>query len=68
MAPPRLPPPLASLSWIIENSKPGVAAGLAAGMWVIAITNTHPADELRQATRTVASYAEIERLLLPDMP
>ena len=50
--------------WVIEDSKPGVAAGLAAGMRVIAITNTHPAHELRTATRIVSSYAEIERLLL----
>ena len=50
--------------WVIEDSKPGVAAGLAAGMRVIAITNTHPAHELRQATHTVSSYAEIQRLLL----
>ena len=28
--------------WVIEDSKPGVVAGLAAGMRVIAITNTHP--------------------------
>ena len=50
--------------WVIEDSKPGVAAGLAAGMRVIAITNTHPAHELRPATRVVADYAEIERCLL----
>ena len=50
--------------WVIEDSKPGVAAGLAAGMRVIAITNTHPAHELRPATRVVANYAEIERFLL----
>ncbi len=50
--------------WVIEDSKPGVAAGLAAGMKVIAITNTHPAAELRAATQVVSSYAEIERLLL----
>jgi HAD superfamily hydrolase (TIGR01509 family) len=50
--------------WVIEDSKPGVAAGLAAGMKVIAITNSHPAHELRHATRVVSSYAEIERLLL----
>lgn len=49
---------------VIEDSKPGVAAGLAAGMQVIAITNTHPAAELRAATRTVRTYEEIERLLL----
>lgn len=53
---------------VIEDSKPGVAAGLAAGMQVIAITNTHPAADLRNATRIAHSYAEIEQLLVksPD--
>jgi len=51
--------------WVVEDSKPGVAAGLAAGMKVIAITNTHPAAELRDATCVVSSYTEIERILLP---
>ncbi len=49
---------------VIEDSRPGVAAALAAGMRVIAITNTHAAEELRQATHVVATYGEIERLLL----
>jgi len=49
---------------VVEDSKPGVAAGLAAGMQVIAITNTHPARDLQHATRVVRTYAEIERLLL----
>ena len=49
---------------VVEDSKPGVAAGLAAGMKVIAITNTHPADDLRHATHVVRTYEEIERLLL----
>lgn len=48
---------------VIEDSKPGVAAALAAGMQVIAITNTHPAEELRHATRVVKDYFEIEGLL-----
>lgn len=52
------------LCWVIEDSKPGVAAALAAGMRVIAITNTHPADELRHATDVVRTYGEIERVLL----
>ena len=51
--------------WVIEDSKPGVTAGLAAGMKVIAITNTHPAEELRQAPHVVKNYEEIEQLLLP---
>jgi HAD superfamily hydrolase (TIGR01509 family) len=50
---------------VIEDSKPGIAAGLAAGMEVIAITNTHPAAELRHATHVVKTYHDIERLLLP---
>jgi beta-phosphoglucomutase-like phosphatase (HAD superfamily) len=50
--------------WVIEDSKPGVAAGLAAGMKVIAITNTHPAEELSNATSVVKDYAEIEKILL----
>lgn len=50
--------------WVIEDSKPGVAAGLAAGMRVVAITNTHPANELGHATRVVRTYEEIEALLL----
>lgn len=49
--------------WVIEDSKPGIAAGLAAGMRVIAITNTYPAAELRQATYVVSTNAEIEKLL-----
>ena len=52
--------------WVIEDSKPGVAAGLAAGMRVIAITNTHPADELTHAHHIVKSYREIAELLLPQ--
>ena len=51
--------------WVIEDSKPGVAAGLAAGMGVIAITNTHTAKELAHATHVVRTYGEIEQLLLP---
>ncbi len=53
--------------WVIEDSKPGVAAARAAGMSVIAITNTHPADELTHATRVVQTYAEIERILLGEL-
>ena len=49
---------------VIEDSKPGIAASLAAGMEVIAITNTHSADELRRATHIVRTYDEIQRLLL----
>jgi HAD superfamily hydrolase (TIGR01509 family) len=50
--------------WVIEDSKAGTAAGLAAGMRVIAITNTYQAEELREATHVVRSYEDIERLLM----
>ncbi len=50
--------------WVVEDSKPGVAAGLAAGMRVVAITNTHPAGELTNATKVVATYEEIGKILL----
>jgi len=52
--------------WVIEDSKPGVAAALAANMRVIAITNTHPAEELANATHVVATYTEIEGILLAE--
>jgi HAD superfamily hydrolase (TIGR01509 family) len=52
---------------VIEDSKPGIAAGLAAGMEVIAITNTYPAIELQHATHVVQTYQQIEQLLL-DSP
>jgi len=50
--------------WVIEDSKPGVAAGRAAGMTVVAITNTHPAEELSDADFVVGTYGEIRCLLL----
>jgi HAD superfamily hydrolase (TIGR01509 family) len=50
--------------WVIEDSKPGIAAARSAGMRVIAIANTHPAGELGEATHVVQTYGEIARLLL----
>ncbi|HKX60697.1 MAG TPA: HAD family phosphatase [Verrucomicrobiae bacterium] len=49
---------------VIEDSKPGVAAGRAAGMQVIAITNTYPAGELNAAHHVVKTYEEIEKILI----
>jgi HAD superfamily hydrolase (TIGR01509 family) len=49
---------------VIEDSAAGVEAGLAAGMTVIAITNSLPADKLNRATKVVRTYEEIELLLL----
>lgn len=53
--------------WVIEDSKPGIAAARAAGMQVIAITNTYPAAELRQADYVASTYTEIG-LLLSQVP
>jgi beta-phosphoglucomutase-like phosphatase (HAD superfamily) len=49
---------------VVEDSKPGIAAALAAGMRVVAITNTHPAAELQHATQVVGTYLELERWLM----
>ena len=49
---------------VVEDSAAGVEAALAAGMTVIAITNSLPAEKLSRATRVVESYAELEQLLL----
>lgn len=49
---------------VIEDSAFGVEAALAAGMRVIAITNSLPAEKLQRATHIVRTYSEIERLLL----
>jgi beta-phosphoglucomutase-like phosphatase (HAD superfamily) len=49
---------------VIEDSAAGVDAALAAGMTVIAITNSLPAEKLSRATSVVETYVEIEQLLL----
>jgi len=49
---------------VIEDSRPGVAAALAAGMRVIAITNTHPAEDLAEATRVVSNYDQLRQVLM----
>lgn len=46
----------------IEDSAVGAEAAVAAGMTVIAITNTLPTDKLRHAHFVVSSYEEIEAL------
>jgi len=48
---------------VIEDSVAGVEAGRAAGMQVIAITNSFKADKLGRAQHIVKNYEEIERLL-----
>lgn len=48
----------------LEDSAAGIEAALAAGMQVIAITNTLPAERLSKATHVVRTFEEIEDLLL----
>ncbi len=50
---------------VIEDTTAGIEAARAAGMEVIAITNTYPAAALARASRVVRTYGEIERELLP---
>lgn len=52
--------------WVIEDSKPGIAAALTANMRVIAIPNTHPPAELQAATHVVGTYEDIGRLLMAE--
>jgi HAD superfamily hydrolase (TIGR01509 family) len=49
---------------VIEDSAVGVTSARSAGMAVIAITNSLPADQLRHATCVVETYDAIEALLL----
>ena len=56
----RVPPAEAC---VIEDSAAGVRAARAAGMRVIAITNTLAAAQLTEATHVVSTYTEIEALL-----
>ena len=53
---------------VIEDSAAGVQAALAAGMQVIAITNSLPSGPLSKAHHVVAGYEEIHALLLPSIP
>ena len=49
---------------VVEDSAAGVTAACAAGMDVIAITNSLPRAKLNGATHIVDSYSEIDQLLL----
>jgi HAD superfamily hydrolase (TIGR01549 family) len=49
---------------VIEDSAAGVTAARAAGMDVIAITNSLSPEKLRGATHIVDSYTQIDQLLL----
>ena len=48
---------------VVEDSPAGVAAGVAAGALVAAVTTTHPADALSSADLVVAGLPEVARAL-----
>jgi HAD superfamily hydrolase (TIGR01549 family) len=48
---------------VIEDSAAGVTAGRAAGMTVIGITNSLPAEKIAHAHHVVNDYAQIKRML-----
>lgn len=45
---------------VLEDAPTGIAAGLAAGMMVIAVATTHSPTELTTATRTVQTLADVQ--------
>lgn len=53
---------------VIEDSAAGVTAARAAGMEVIAITNSLPPEQLSHAHHVVDTYEAIAELLLPPVP
>ena len=56
-----LDPPLeADECLVIEDSLPGIAAGHAAGMRVLAVTTSHAAEQLGSAEAVVGSLAEVD--------
>lgn len=59
---------LPSNCWVIEDSIPGIEAGRRAGMCVIAITNTHSAEELKNAHYIVSDYHKIEEIITENTP
>jgi beta-phosphoglucomutase len=53
-------PPLAAADClVIEDSIPGIRAGRAAGMKVLAVANTHALEELTEADATTRSLADV---------
>jgi HAD superfamily hydrolase (TIGR01509 family) len=52
---------------VVEDSMPGIAAALSAGMKVVAVTNSYPAAKLSAAHRVVDSLAELTPASLREL-
>jgi beta-phosphoglucomutase len=57
---PRAPGLRPSECLVVEDTMPGIAAALAAGMRVLAVTNSYPAAKLSAAHRVLDSLADVE--------
>lgn len=47
---------------VLEDSQAGIAAAHQAGMKVVALTHTYPADQLKEADFVLKSFAEVEKI------
>lgn len=54
----------ASRSWAIEDTPDGIRSAHAAGLKVLAVTNSHPADLLQTADHVVSSLESVNRVAL----
>ena len=57
---PRAPGLRPSECLVVEDTMPGIAAGLAAGMRVLAVTNSYPAAKLSAAHRVLDSLDDVQ--------
>ena len=61
-------PPIAPADClVIEDSKEGIRGARQAGMKCLAVTNSHPAELLREADAIVSSLEEIDLLFLQKL-
>lgn len=52
---------------VFEDSKNGITAAQAAGMKVVALTTTHPADELPEVDMVIENFKDLDTLQLRNL-